>query len=222
MTTVSDAVLDRLNTAPPEEKTRTGELGQEEFLSLMLAQIQNQDPFEPMENGEFIAQMAQFATVDGIEDMRTSIANLNDTMTSSQAVTASTLVGRGVLAPADTVQFDGTTPVTVSILADPGASRLTLDVLDAAGALVARREVTPAPGGTTRIEWDGRASNGAALPAGAYRLQAQAGSNGEFVAVDTAVEKRIDSVTIGSSISDLQLNLNDGRSMKFSDARELL
>ena len=222
MTTISDAVLERINTAPPEEKKRTGELGQDEFLQLMLAQIQNQDPFQPMENGEFIAQMAQFATVDGIEEMRTSIGALNDTMTSSQALTASTLVGRGVLAPAGEVSFDGTTPTTVSILSGEGASKLTLSIFDGAGALVSRRELTPSPTGVTRLEWDGRASNGAVLPAGNYRLEAQASLEGEFVAADTAVEKRIESVTIGKGAGDLKLNLNDGGVMQFSDAREFL
>jgi len=222
MNTISDQVLERLNAAPPGEKKRSGELGQDEFLELMVAQIQNQDPFEPMQNGEFIAQMAQFATVDGISEMRGSMSALNDTMTASQALSASALVGRGVLAPGRELAFDGSSPVGLSVLADQNASAITLDVFDAAGALVTRRELAPSPDGVTRYAWDGRADGGALLPAGTYRMQAQAAVAGEVVAAETAVARRIDSVTIGAKAGDLRLNLDDGAVMNFNDAREFL
>ena len=101
MNTISQQVLNEVNARPPEEQKRNGELGQGDFLELMIAQIEHQDPFEPMENGEFIAQMAQFATVDGIQNMESSISSLNGTMSSNQAMTATTLVGRSVMAPGD-------------------------------------------------------------------------------------------------------------------------
>ena len=99
MTTISQGVMEALNTRAPEDQKRNGELGQDDFLELMIAQVQHQDPFQPMENGEFIAQMAQFATVDGIQNMESSISELNGTMASNQALTATTLVGRSVMAP---------------------------------------------------------------------------------------------------------------------------
>ena len=222
MNTISDQVLERLNAAPPGENKRTGELGQDEFLELMVAQIQNQDPFQPMQNGEFIAQMAQFATVDGISEMRGSMASLNDTMTASQALSASALVGRGVLAPGRELNLDGTGPVGLSVLADANASSVTLDVFDASGALVARKDLAPSGDGVTRYVWDARAADGSMLPAGTYRMQAQATVAGQTLAAETAVARRIDSVTIGAKAGDLRLNLDDGAVMNFNDAREFL
>jgi len=75
-------------------------LGQEEFLELMIAQLQNQDPFEPMENGNFLAQMAQFGTVSGIQELQQSFESLSSSLVSNQALQAAALVGRQVLAPA--------------------------------------------------------------------------------------------------------------------------
>jgi flagellar basal-body rod modification protein FlgD len=222
MSTIPDQVLERINTAPVAEKKRTGELGQEEFLELMIAQVQHQDPFQPMENGEFISQMAQFATVDGIKEMRTSIAALNDSMTSNQALTTSSLVGRSVLADSDQLSFDGSQPAAVTLLTEPGATALTFNVYDATGALVSHRQLTPADTGVTRFAWDGRGIDGSILPAGTYRFDAQAAVDGEFVAANTAVARKIDSVTIGASLSELKLNLDNGASMSFSEAREFL
>ena len=80
-----------------QKQSSRNELGQEEFLMLMLTQLQNQDPTKPMEDGEFIAQMAQFTTVEELGGMSKSIENLASSLTSSSALQAATMVGRSVL-----------------------------------------------------------------------------------------------------------------------------
>ena len=77
------------------DKKRT-ELGQDAFLKLMTAQMQHQDPFKPMESGEFLGQIAQFSTVSGIQAMQESLAGLSTALTSNQTLQAANLVGRGV------------------------------------------------------------------------------------------------------------------------------
>ena len=74
-------------------------LGQEDFLKLMTTQLQNQDPFAPMENGDFIAQMAQFSTVTGITEMGNEMKALNDKLDSFRIATASQYLGHSVLVP---------------------------------------------------------------------------------------------------------------------------
>jgi len=88
-----------LGLARPEEKKRTEDVGQEQFLELMLAQLQNQDPLKPMENGEFLSQMAQFSSAKGIQEMSQSLDTFTQSLTSSQALQASSLIGRHVLVP---------------------------------------------------------------------------------------------------------------------------
>ncbi|MGA1178984.1 MAG: flagellar hook assembly protein FlgD [Marivivens sp.] len=90
----------------PAERATKSELGQEDFLKLMTAQLQNQDPFSPMENGEFIAQMAQFSTVSGIGQMNKGLAGLADQLRQMRIATASNLLGHSVLVPGNLARAD--------------------------------------------------------------------------------------------------------------------
>jgi len=86
-----------LTAPPPEENSRT-ELGQQDFLELMITQFKNQDPFEPMDNGDFLGQLAQFSTVSGIESLNQGFAGLSESMQSDQILQAASLVGHTILA----------------------------------------------------------------------------------------------------------------------------
>jgi hypothetical protein len=93
------AIFDKLgiNTQKSATERASGDkLGQDDFLQLMTAQLQNQDPFAPMENGDFIAQMAQFSTVSGIEEINTNLKALSGEMQQTRIATASTLLGHSV------------------------------------------------------------------------------------------------------------------------------
>ena len=81
------------------QKANSDKLGQSDFLKLMTTQLQNQDPFAPMDNGDFIAQMAQFSTVTGIQEMNTSIGKLVEEFDQARIATASNLLGHSVLVP---------------------------------------------------------------------------------------------------------------------------
>lgn len=88
------------------ERATKSELGQKDFLKLMTAQLQNQDPFSPMENGDFVAQMAQFSTVSGIEQMNRGLTGLADQMRQMRIATASNLLGHSVLVPGNLARPD--------------------------------------------------------------------------------------------------------------------
>lgn len=90
----------------PNAKLGNGNLGQDEFLKLMTTQLQNQDPFAPMENGDFIAKMAQFSSVTGIREISTGITALADEMKKMRVATASNLLGHSVLVPGTTARPD--------------------------------------------------------------------------------------------------------------------
>ena len=81
-------------------------LGQSDFLKLMTTQLQNQDPFSPMENGDFIAQMAQFSTVTGIAEMGESLKSLSNQLGEFRIATATNLLGHSVLVPGNKVRPD--------------------------------------------------------------------------------------------------------------------
>ena len=94
-------ILDKLGIQPQEQKKRAdgGALGQEDFLKLMTTQLQNQDPFAPMENADFIAQMAQFSTVTGITDIGQSLKGISNQLSEFRIATATNLLGNSVLVP---------------------------------------------------------------------------------------------------------------------------
>ena len=101
-------ILDKLGIQPQEQKKRAdgSALGQEDFLKLMTTQLQNQDPFAPMENADFIAQMAQFSTVTGIQEMNSSIGKLVEEFDQARIATASNLLGHSVLVPGNIGRAD--------------------------------------------------------------------------------------------------------------------
>ena len=88
-----------LNKQSDAQKANSDKLGQSDFLKLMTTQLQNQDPFAPMDNGDFIAKMAQFSTVTGIQDMNASLGKLVEEFDQARIATASNLLGHSVLVP---------------------------------------------------------------------------------------------------------------------------
>lgn len=186
------------------------QFGADQFITLMLAQIKNQDPLKPLEPAEFLGQLAQFSTVTGIQEMGSSVSDLVGSMRSSQALSGANLVGRDVLAPGDTAVFDGTTPVRAAVEAPSGAERVEFVVRDASGAVVRRAQVQPSVSGVTEMAWDGRADNGTVMPPGTYRIEALSrfGARGESAQV--LLRSRVDSVTLDAAGRGIVLNTPNG------------
>ena len=103
------AILNKLGINSSEKSNvpkAKDQLGQEDFLKLMTTQLQNQDPFAPMENGEFIAQMAQFSTVTGITSMDESLKNVAAKLGETRIATAANMLGHSVLVPGKIARAD--------------------------------------------------------------------------------------------------------------------
>lgn len=222
MSTIPEDVLSRINTLKTQSAQDSDQLGQSDFLDLMIAQVRNQDPFEPMDNGEFIAQLAQFSMSEGIEDMQSSLKEMTDSLGQSQVLTASALVGRSVLAPAQSARTDlAGTPVQGALLIDEPAESASVNIFDAAGALVTRLEVSPSASGPSTFTWDGLNAQGTPAPAGTYSFSATAQIDGESVAVSTALKRDISSITLGSGgFGEVRLNLDNGDGISLSSVRE--
>ena len=186
------------STAEPGASTRKEmpQFGADQFITLMLAQIKNQDPLKPLEPAEFLGQLAQFSTVTGIQEMGSSVSDLVGSMRSSQALSGANLVGRDVLAPGDTAVFDGTTPVRAAVEAPSGAERVEFVVRDASGV--------------TEMAWDGRADNGTVMPPGAYRIEALSRFGGRGESSQVLLRSRVDSVTLDAAGGGIVLNTPNG------------
>lgn len=132
----------------------TSDLGQQDFLTLMLAQLKNQDPLKPMENGEFLAQLAQFSTVSGIEKVNDTLASLGGGMRDFRIATAANLLGHEVLVPGNIARVgaDGTINGVIDLPQD--ASSVVIGYSDATtGALLHSQTLANQTKGLVGFSW---------------------------------------------------------------------
>jgi flagellar basal-body rod modification protein FlgD len=196
------------------------QLGQAEFLELMIAQLRNQDPFKAMDPSQFLGQLAQFGTVTGIQEMQTAFATLSESMRSSQVLEGATMVGREVLVASEEVTLPETGAVEGAIDIPSGASSVQVNILDDAGQLV-RRMTVPATEGLTEFSWDGLADDGERAPAGAYSVEAIANVGGRATSLETLLESRVGSVTIDAA-RGLTLNTTTLGARSLSEVRRVM
>ncbi|MCE7629383.1 flagellar hook assembly protein FlgD, partial [Vibrio fluvialis] len=163
----------------PTETTGKQDLKQEDFLSLLTKQLAQQDPFKPVSNDQMIAQMASFATVDGIGKMNSQFENLNSSMTSNQALQASSLVGRDVLVPGSAGVKKDDAGMAAMVKLPQSVDNLFVRIENEAGQLVRTFDVGAKPSGDSRVEWDGKDQNGNPLPGGKYKVKASGLLDGE-------------------------------------------
>ncbi len=207
----------------PEEKSRKEGVGQEQFLELMLAQLQNQDPLQPMENGEFLSQMAQFSSAKGIQEMSQSLESFTQSLTSSQALQASSLIGRQVLVPGDIAWLEeGGSGISGAAQLPTGASDVVLSIYDTSGALVQRISYGAREAGQFSFSWDGTGPDGQPVAPGHYRIGVEMQAGDESRAVETMLVSRVDSVTLGRGGQGVTLNLAGLGTANMSEVREIL
>lgn len=186
------------------DNRKNKDLGQADFLRLMTEQLKNQDPLKPLASNEFLGQLAQFSTVQGIQSLNGAFSALAAAVEGDQALKAATLVGQQVQVEADRVQLgaEGTVAGAVPV---PMAGRVTVEILDAAGAVVHRSETEARGPGTLAFEWDGTLADGTRAVPGEYRIAARVSSGARTEALTPLLEARVDSVSL--SQGGLLLNL---------------
>lgn len=215
------SVIDSISAGAASSQThKAPELGQEDFLKLLVAQLKNQDPSNPMDNAEFLGQIAQFSMVSGIDDLQGSFNSVAGSLYGSQAMQASTLVGREVLAEtgAGWLEEGGVMHGLVEL---PGAGEgVQIQISDAAGRLVDVIELSSAQAGRQAFAWNGVDAEGNALPAGRYNLQAVASVNGELQAVPVHLYTRVESVSVDRASTSIRLHLAGGESAGLSQVSE--
>lgn len=183
-------------------------LGQAEFLKLMTAQLRNQDPMQPMENGEFLGQMAQFSTVNSIGEMLTELKSLSSQMAAGRLLSSGSLIGRSVLAESSygTLPNGGTLDGSVR-LTEP-ADQTTINIRDATGQVVESMTLGPAGAGDYPWSWDGKTSEGQYAPPGRYQIDVSVTRFGKTAAVKPMLYVPIGSVSMSGQ--NVVLNLLSG------------
>lgn len=203
---------------PSSSSIGNQELGKNQFLELMIAQFNNQDPLEPAKNEEFIAQLAQFSSLEGIQNLNATVESMAAAMRSSTTLQAASLVGRSVLAPAPQALMEGD-GLPGNVVNDKAGREIVVEIADASGSLVKRFSLGPQAEGGARFRWDGTDTEGQPQPPGVYRVNAFAIDGDETTQLDVELPERVASVSFDNG--EARLNLAGGASVRLSEIKEL-
>lgn len=220
------AISDVINNTQASAMSRSGEfkkkdqLGQAEFLELMIAQLKNQDPFKAMDPSQFLGQLAQFGTVSGIQEMQSAFATLSASMRSSQVLDGATMIGREVLVASDEATLGADGAIRGAVDVPPNATSVSINISDSSGQLV-RRLTVPNTAGLADFEWDGTSDTGTRLAPGEYSFEAVVNVGGAQASLETLMSSRVSSVTVDNG-RGLILNTNTLGSRSLSDVRRVM
>jgi flagellar basal-body rod modification protein FlgD len=201
-----------------------GTLGGADFITLMLAQLQNQDPTSPVDSNTFLTQLAQLSEVQGITSLNTSFSTLSTGLSSNQALQASSLLGHQALVDSGTVSLASAGAATTGAVSVPqSTAQVTLSISDASGALVRQINLGAQSSGLANFSWDGKEGNGSQAPAGTYTLTATyAGQTSGSTAATTLINGTVESVSMGGAGSTgLTLNVAGVGSVPFSNVQQI-
>lgn len=212
-----------LATVETEKTAKKQSLGQEEFLKLMTTQLTHQDPTKPMENGDFIAQMAQFGTVSGIQDLQESFKSFASSISSDQALQASGLVGRYVAAPSSEGLLAAGGEIKGQIDLPASSPSVMVRIVDArSGETVKTLSLGTHSEGAVPFVWDGVDEDGVQANPGVYKIEASGAIEGKNTALTTQVFSKVDSVVLGNAQQPMRVNLQGLGSVEFNQIKQIL
>jgi flagellar basal-body rod modification protein FlgD len=161
-------------------------LGQDQFMNLLIAQLKNQDPLNPVDNSQLMAQLAQFSQLQETQQMAQSLNKFIAQQNTANATNLVTLLGKHVTTNGSTFALTSGTPTPISYTLAANASTTTVQILNASGVPVTTWTGTNQSAGPQNLQWDGKDGSGNALPTGTYSFAVTAkGANGAAVPVTT-------------------------------------
>jgi len=198
-----------------------GMLTQEDFFALLTKELSHQDPTKPVENNEMISQMTAFSTTDGVQKLNDKFTDFASSMSSSQALQASSLVGRSVLVDENVFGMNAGESVKGKLITDKPASNVNIYVENTAGEIIQTVPVGDVQAGEFTFTWNGNAANGEPAAEGAYRFRIAGLVEGQASELQAMTYRKVDSVTLAGSGGKILLNLNGGSSMALADVVEV-
>jgi len=173
-------------------------LGQEQFLTLLVAQLQNQDPLNPADATEFTAQLAQYSQLEQLFNLNDAMDELTATTTKSQSISALNLIGQDVVVEGDTFTL-GEKPVNIGYKIDGSVSSVTVTVTNSAGKNVATIAADKLAEGNHFLTWDGKDANGESLASGTYTFTVNATSEDSNATITPLVRTAVTGVDLSGS-----------------------
>ncbi|WP_081192143.1 flagellar hook assembly protein FlgD [Halomonas sp. BC1] len=188
--TIDTNVLSNMNAASSTQNQSAANDIMNDFMTLLITQIQHQDPLNPMDNHDLTSQLAQISTVAGIEQLDQTLKGITEQIDTNQVLLASGLIGQGVLVPGDKVQVAvddsgqvHTTPFGIEL--GQAADNVKITITSASGQVINQYDIGPASAGVQSFIWDGKDSEGQQVTEGSYRVSVEATSGDKAIAVET-------------------------------------
>jgi flagellar basal-body rod modification protein FlgD len=193
---------------------------QDRFLKLLVTQMKNQDPLNPLDNAQVTSQLAQINTVNGIEKLNNTVQALSTSMMSNQSLQTAAMIGRQVYAVGSTLNLaDGKATGALNLPQD--ADRVYVSIANEAGAVLRRIDLGAAKAGMSGFQWDGKTDTGTAAPDGKYVFQLTAARGNVSIPIEPITLGKIDGVSLASGTNGMKLNLQGGGSIGMADVKQI-
>ncbi|MFJ3447503.1 flagellar hook assembly protein FlgD [Pseudomonas sichuanensis] len=207
---VGSSYLKSLQKTDSKNSSTTGQagsaLGKDAFLQLLVTQMKNQNPLDPQENGEFVAQLAQFSSLEGIQSLNDSVNGILTGIGSSQALQATSLVGRSVIVQTDKAVVDTTASFNGQVVVPQSISDGKVSIKDKDGNVVKTIQLGAQKAGTADFIWDGTNEKGEKVAPGTYTFTAETTVEGKAKTLSTLLPARVNSVSFQNG-SEMMLDL---------------
>lgn len=187
----------------------------DEFLTLMVAQIRNQDPLNPMDGSEFVAQLAQLSSVEGIQNMSSLQKQGNIQLDTLQVLQGAMLAGRQVTVPADSITLDAPESVKGTVDVNSSATEVLVVARNAVGDVVQSVNLGPQSKGRVEFELS-------ELDSGAYTIEAISQNGDDIINHSTALTRVVDKVSPSAADGSLRLSINGVGEVSMFDIQEFL
>ena len=189
--------------------TGSSALGKDAFLQLLVTQLKNQNPLDPQDNTAFVAQLAQFSSLEGITTLNDTVNSLSGGLQSSQALQASSLVGRSVIVQTSEAYVDPASgkPFNGTVVVKDADSKPVITITDADGEVVRTLEMGSQKAGNADFTWDGKDDDGVLLDKGSYTFTASSKNDTGTTALTTYLPATVNSVTLSKTGGEIMLNL---------------
>lgn len=206
-----------------KKSTTSGDssLGKDDFLKLLVTQLQAQDPLSPMDDKEFVAELSQFSSLEQLTNISTGINSLTTLGSQQLALGAVGFIGKNVKAAGDSLTKASGKVGPMTYKLGEAASKVSVNIMDANGNIVRTMDLGAKAAGDQTFQWDGKSSNGTVLADGIYKIGISAQkADGSSMLVPTSVTGTVTGA--GNQDGNFVLKLSDGRSVKLTDVQEVV
>ena len=196
-------------------------LGKDDFLKLLVEQLKVQDPLNPMDDKEFVAQLSQFSSLEQLTNISTGVSSLATIGNQQVALGAVGFIGKTVKATGDSVTKNGSAISAVTYTLGETAAKVSVNILDANNNIVRTVDLGGKAAGEQTFQWDGKSSSGTTMPDGIYKIGLSA-QKADGTALLTAMSVTGAVTGAGNQDGVFKLKLADGRSVSLADIQEVV